>query len=440
MFLKVLVYLSMFVKNSNSTNENYNYIDSNLRKIQCECKNYKSNRIINRDKNYVISYEKDYQTLQRKYKYKNRYIKKISWKDYLTIDNYDFYNDLNEMYMKYLPTSQSQVFESVIDLEELNVNKDLAANLDIYDINELFNNNLDKYYNFDGINNHNQCYVEILSLMNQSIKKFHAEKFLHIVEIIENDVINILENSIKYLYPENNFLKSLLSKIKTNIDLDNKIANLLYISKEILDFNFEKLSQPNDDRFIFLNLILFNSYIKGIPANRITKKLYNKFKSLNVKLCRGEITELEILLYNIKFINNINDKKDKEVCIFGLQNLFRKDLKLYKPRFFYLLIYLFAYFNERHFFQLDWHNNLIKLLSFTLHYYKNLKNFTSLVKFLGSKDCFYKYRLYIALNTENILEALISYNQMKVHRGQSQIINNLIDITNKVKCKLLNIS
>lgn len=280
----------------------------------------------------------------------------------------------------------------------------------------------------------------ILEFLNNFDESNISYEFINIFELIENDLKNSLKNSIKYIYEKNSILTSILYNLNQHRSLKAKIYELLIFANEILNINNLNVYELNSKKSLKIYTLLSSIYQKKRLLTNINNKLRNKFNQMIIKIDKNYFNENEIVSFTINLINDLTDKNMKLFCIYGLQNFFVDEYDNYLHRFIHILTLLFTFINEKEYFILDWHEKLFRLLTISKNKYKNPKYFNKIcqkiIKF-GIYNVF--YRLYISLNAKMSNISLDCYEKLQKDIKQIYVINYLIDIINKTKCKLFNI-
>lgn len=123
----------------------------------------------------------------------------------------------------------------------------------------------------------------------------------------------------------------------------------------------------------------------------------------------------------------------------GLQNMFICDLKNSYSKFYNLLIFLYTFNNEKKYYDINWIESLLHIISKTNKNVNSLSDFEKVCKkILKNKNSFLHYKLYISMNSFNNDYILSFYNQIQNDTLQMKYIYYFIDIVNETKCKLFN--
>ena len=392
--------------------------------------------------------------------------KRRSWKNYLFEDGYSFQDDVIEMYNKYKCNIFYNSAKNFKNIDDLCANEKLKSHLYIYDINNLFQNgiinknqnhnvkhmkndyldlNFDEYYyrlkNIDSKripNNHLE--IDLYYLKENKNIFIKSKAFIELFIILEQDLIDVLENAIKFCYKENNQLQNLLQQFKLSYQYEEKLFNFIKITNILLNTEFINLNYLNQEKLSYMKFILFSSHDKSFSSNNIFCFLNYKLKSFKLYLNTEKLTYNDIFNYNNIILNNITDKNIQLIYIIGLKKLFIEDLKCSLPRFIYVLSFLHIFLYEKKYFTIDWHEKLIKILYSPEKYYKiskikkNLYN--KVFKLIDNKLV---YRLYFMINSEKTLNSLDYYNNLQKNKKHLFFINHLIDLIILTKIKLFKI-
>lgn len=152
-----------------------------------------------------------------------------------------------------------------------------------------------------------------------------------------------------------------------------------------------------------------------------------------------EISYKDIFDCIIQNIRSTNDKNIKTLCILGLQNMFICDLKNSYSKFYNLLIFLYTFNNEKKYYDINWIESLLHIISKTNKNVNSLSDFEKVCKkILKNKNSFLHYKLYISMNSFNNDYILSFYKKIQNDTLQMKYIHYFIDIVNETKCKLFN--
>lgn len=421
------------------------------------CLKHKSNDIV-KEKNKNIFKKK----LEKKIKLcKNlnfvdeNLIKKITWRELWHIDEYDFYKDVEEMYKKYkckYSINDLKIYHDLNELEDIEV---IKSNLDINDIEELFTCNKERAINIKEhlqafSNNHlqNLCNFKNDSFEIQNTeKKNYIEKsqityklFNILLNLLINDLVCVYKNAIKYNYIQINNFKENIEQFQMPEQYTTKIIKLINFSYKILNTNLQNHNKNDKNIEYSIDLLLNSKHKKICTVDGYIRQSYKKFFIIQNYFKKKKFSKKELLCYTIKYLNSIDDKNIQQMCVLGLQSFFSKNLNISAPKFFKVLIFLYKFKNEKDFYNIDWYKQLFKLLS-VLNCY-NLKAIYVIKLFdkFSKNNSFLNYHLYFAINSVNALYNLQLYEDLQIYKKDIELLNFLVDLLTKVKCKLFSIN
>ncbi|EQB59687.1 hypothetical protein NAPIS_ORF02750 [Vairimorpha apis BRL 01] len=232
-----------------------------------------------------------------------------------------------------------------------------------------------------------------------------TESFIYIVKIIENDLINTLKNSKNFSILHKDYLVSIISNLKNLPFNDQKINFLIKVANEIMSKDINVKFDNNSYKQMFLEKLLSTKYYK----NHNRKIIYYKLLLRKTKLIHFNIIEK-----NLKFSND--------------------DI----PRLYYVLTILHTFIIEKKYYDLDWHEKMFSIFSFSYFKLRNIYRYLKIIERYFEME-YKEYAIYIAMNSEKIKVALQKYKDLQNNKIYLYYANYLIFLTNKIKCKLFGI-
>ncbi|EQB60589.1 hypothetical protein NAPIS_ORF01841 [Vairimorpha apis BRL 01] len=224
------------------------------------------------------------------------------WNDYLFKDEYNIEEDFEGMFKKYNCNNVISINESICDVDEFCINikiDSLDINLKKFNNEDVINFEVCKKKKLININSPDvvENYNEYAIIHNNIKQLSNCDYFIYLFNKIENDLKNILNNLIKYLYTDNDCLKNAKLDLEQNYDKTYKIKRFLIISNVILDNDFIINNLNNSEKVIYFNKILKTKYTKKECYKHLREKFKIKYNSLNSYMEKKTITIFEIFNY-----------------------------------------------------------------------------------------------------------------------------------------------
>ncbi|EQB60350.1 hypothetical protein NAPIS_ORF02084 [Vairimorpha apis BRL 01] len=285
--------------------------------------------------------------------------------------------------------------------------------------NDYLDLNFDEYYYRLKILIQNAYLIIIWKLILYYLKEnknifIKSKAFIELFIILEQDLIDVLENAIKFCYKENNQLQNLLQQFKLSHQYEEKLFNFIKITNILLNTEFINLNYLNQEKLSYMKFILFSSHDKSFSSNNIFCFLNYKLKTFKLYLNTEKLTYNDIFNYNNIILNNITDKNIQLIYIIGLKKLFIEDVKCSLPRFICVLSFLHILLYEKRIFTINWYEKFIKILFTPPKSYRisRIKNQLYNKVFIRNDDKLV-YRLYFMINSDKALNSLDCYNKLQ---------------------------
>ena len=274
-----------------------------------------------------------------------------------------------------------------------------------------------------------------------NIKIFSSSvHFTKIFDIIFNNLLNLLKICKLFFNIDNEQIKNYIINLEQQKNYEQKISTLIEVTSKMLNKNLNIYYTPNKDKFEFIRSIIQDKYIKLLPSTTFFYKLRRNRAILINEIKKNKITYMDILDCTIENLKFITDNDIRTICILGLKNIL--DFSINKPyqNLLNLGIVLYAFNNEKKYFNINWKENLIDILLSSKKIINKFNFFKKICNDIyNNNDSFLDYKLYIALNSLEIVYNLDIYNKICNDTSQLEFIHNLIDAVNKIKCRMLNI-
>lgn len=366
---------------------------------------------------------------------------KISWQEYLLIDNINFADDVLEMYDKYKCKYEFSNIKNFADLYDVFINKEINPILYIHNINQLY---LEEIKHNKKSNNKNTIIKKAkqnnLEICLSSEFKIQSTEFQLLLNIIIDDFICVYNNAKKYSYICTDNIDTAIAQLKTSKYSTSRLVNFINISNKILNMKIRHFVKINTFiNKIYIDNLLLLEKTSNEPLKTIMVHISSKFCSLQRNYKKKQFKKKDLLQCTFNYLKNINDIKIKQISILGLQTFFSDNHKDKISRFSKVLIFLYAYTYNKEYFKIDWCEQLFRLLSVSKKSLKSNKKFVTIYKRIRSDDDFLKYNFYFALNSYFIEEFLDFYDEIKKYKSEFELLNYSVDLLSKVKCRLFSL-
>lgn len=283
---------------------------------------------------------------------------------------------------------------------------------------------------------------EIILHINNEVKNLSNSKtFMILFKIVEQDLINILKNAFQNFYEENKIIPNLITLLEQNHDDKTKILNFVNVINTLLNINLEYDHILEFDKLRYMKLILCSKYSDTIKKQHVNNKINVKYKTLINRTLREDITYLQILKCTLKFVNELTDKNLKQLCLLGIQNFFIRDTSKHVPKFYFIIIMLYAYVYEKKYYDFDWNIKLFKILALKKIYYRKFDTLITTFYYIFKKKTEYTfYCVYFAMNSRELCYYLYKYAELQKNMLHFELLNNLVDMLDELKYKLFKIT
>ena len=295
--------------------------------------------------------------------------------------------------------------------------------------------------NYKNVQIQNKCSNdENLNFDENNLKKLlFLKSFNYVFRIIINDLINTLKISVNFSILQNEYILPIISKLETNKFDSQKIINFINITNQLLNSNV-KIKEYDNYKHMFINKLLITNYHKNKnKVKKLNSKLQRKSLQLDLHIKYEHISYDDILNIIIEYINKTSDKMIQNLFLFGFQYLFNSFSKNSISKLCFVLTFLYTFNREKDYYDENWHEKMFLILSKS--YFK-----------ISYSKCYYRimdrsyennlkkfFNLYIAINSRDDNYALQNFNELESNELHLKYTNYLIDLTNKVKCKLFGI-
>ncbi|EQB62142.1 hypothetical protein NAPIS_ORF00280 [Vairimorpha apis BRL 01] len=266
-----------------------------------------------------------------------------------------------------------------------------------------------------------------------------TESFIYIVKIIENELINTLKNSIIFSILHKDYIVYIIANLENLPFNDQKINFLIKVTNEIMSKDINVKFDNNNYKQIFIEQILSTKYYKNHNRKKIYYKLLRKAKLINLNIIEKNLTYDEIFYKTIDYINQINDKKIQCLFVLGFQSLFDRFSNDAIPRLYYVLTFLHTFILDKKNYDLNWYEKFFNILSLSYFKIRNVYRYYKIIDKYFEQDLNKEFPIYIAMNSEKINVALQNYKDLQNNVINLNYVNYLINLTNKIKCKLFGI-
>ncbi|EQB62296.1 hypothetical protein NAPIS_ORF00126 [Vairimorpha apis BRL 01] len=281
----------------------------------------------------------------------------------------------------------------------------------------------------------------LLKISINDIKRYASLiYFINIFDIIFQDLLTIFKNCTLVLNIENEKIKNFVIYLELQKNCEQKILALIKITNEVLTKNIYIDCTPNIDKYVYIESIIKISFMKYVKFYSFQNKLFFKRNSLINQINNNKINYKDIFDFVIENLKSTTDDEIRMMCILGLKNIFIFNLKEQYYRLLNMGIVLYAFNCEKKYYDVNWREKLFNIL-FLSNIRRNKLNYTKKIceKNFKNKLPFFKYNLYIAMNTLNFNRKLRYYLEIQKNTSQLKFIHYLIDAVNNIKCRLLNI-
>ena len=440
-----------FINEQDITSENnlINKLDESLNEEPI----IKKQKLIENNKNY-----EDNNHLKR-YNY-------LIFEEFTDINNEsnDSLNNINESLIinndvEYRSCDNANNFEKIFSINDVCNNEDFIYYCNQFSLELLdninYNNNNDisrisahkekkdeKDVNLNFTHELNKKNNEIFfNISNDDIKKYaNSYYFIKVFDIIFQDLLNILKNCTLVLKIKNEQIKNYIVNLEQQKNYEQRILAFIKVTNEMLNENINIASTPNNEKNEIIVSILKDARNKYIPSKTIQTRLFRKRCLLINQIKKNKITYKDVFDFIIENLKLMIDDDIRTVCIYGLTNIFFLNSEKIFNKLLNKSILLFIFNNEKSDYYINWIEKFITYLSDTNGGINVLTNFNLINDTLFKNTrAFYSYKLYIAMNTINIDCLLRIYLEIQKDTFQLEFINNLIDVVNKIKCRMLNI-
>ena len=249
----------------------------------------------------------------------------------------------------------------------------------------------------------------------------------------------ILKNCNFFHNTKKKQLTNFILSLEKEKNFDTKVFTFIKITNEIIN-NINSDFKPDNDISKFIGSIIEDKYIISLTVTIFKNKLRRCRTRLINEIKKNNITYNDVFNFTIENIKCLTDDKIKTLCILGLKNIFLFNAKKPYYRLINILIFLYAFNNHKDHYDIKWDEQLFQFLSISdmrINKYYFFK--TMCGNLLKNKTSFIDYKLYIAIHSNRISYNITNYNQIQKNKSKMMLINYLIDLVNKTKCKLLNI-
>lgn len=369
--------------------------------------------------------------------------KQIDWQEFLVKDEYNIEEVFDEMFFHYNCNNVISNNENINNVDELFINIKL----------DYLNKNMKTLYSEDVTNYEKYNNKKLININNQDVTDVHLEcdfifnnieqlskcyYFINLFDIIENDLKNIIYNSIKYLYCDNEYLKNAKLDLEKNCGLIHKIKRFFKLLNDILNTDLKHIERINSKLTFDFNKILSTKYRKKEYYKNLNNKIQSKYYLLNKYLEENNLTNYEIFNFTKYIVKMTKDLFVRKSIILGLQNLFLNDYHDSRPRFIKLLLILYTFNNEKNFFKIDWYDYIYRIIS--LYKFNSKVDINEYIQKAINNNVNKIHRLYIFLNSYSIEYAFNNYIICEQDEIVLKSINCLIDLLTKVKCKIFGLN
>lgn len=265
-----------------------------------------------------------------------------------------------------------------------------------------------------------------------------SEDFLQIFKIIKKDLLNTLVNAFTHLYTSDNNIKEIILSLNKSQSSKEKIVNFLINAEKLINLIYKFNHSIYFYKSNFLDSVIYNSHHDAIEYENIEEELNTNLHILQYSFYLKKFEYYQVLIYVTNYYKNTHDAFINNLCIYGMQNLFLNDLRFSKSRLFHIFGLFDIFNNRKNRYNLDWKEFLFNILSVS---YEKLKdpNYSFEIQnmIFENKDSNLDYRLYLAMNSSDIVTTLNHYNEIQKNKDSGALINNLIDLLIQAKRHML---
>lgn len=279
---------------------------------------------------------------------------------------------------------------------------------------------------------------EYTLIVDTSLKKLVClESFEYIFKIIENDLINILKNSKKLKILQCEYILPFISNLENHKINDQKIIYFIYIINKILNESINcKINNKN--KHMFINKILSKDFKKD-DKQKFYNKIYIKAIKINSYKNQKRIMYNDVLNTTIDYLNKTADKKIKILFLYGFQSLFMNFSKKDIPKLYLILSFLHKYNKEKKIYDINWHKLIFELSSVSFSTIGNVSHCYNRINRSCKNDLIKTLNIYMAMNSNESKFAIQNLNDLLYDELHLKYVKYLIDLTNRIKCKLFGI-